>query len=388
MKKDKIVLYAHAGSGNHGCEALVNTICKLVNKPAIVVTNSIKEDKRYSIGSLCELYAEKKINQNLLIHTAYYIYRKIFHDPESFLRYRFKAISGKNAYDLNLSIGGDNYCYENMLRDMILTNSMLNRQGSRTVLVGCSVEPDLLKRNDVIQDMKKYEAILARESITFNALKKAGLTNVFLYPDSAFLLEKKERTLQEGFIEGNTIGINVSPMIMDNEQKTGVVMDSYKKLLQHILDTTDMNIALIPHVVWERNDDRIPLHELYHFFKKTGRVVMIEDGTCEELKGDIARCRMFIGARTHATIAAYSSAVPTLVVGYSVKAQGIAKDLFGSYEHYVLPVQELQTSEQLIDAYEWLLQEEHTIRKHLKDIVPDYMNKAREAGQKLAELVN
>ena len=50
---------------------------------------------------------------------------------------------------------------------------------------------------------------------------------------------------------------------------------------------------------------------------------------------------MFIGARTHATIAAYSSCVPTLVVGYSIKARGIAKDLFGTDEGYVLPVQAL-----------------------------------------------
>lgn len=56
---------------------------------------------------------------------------------------------------------------------------------------------------------------------------------------------------------------------------------------------------------------------------------------------------MFIGARTHATIAAYSSLVPTLVVGYSVKARGIARDLFGTEKNYVLPVQLLRKEEDL-----------------------------------------
>ena len=29
MKDDKIVLYMHAGSGNHGCEAIVNSLCRM-----------------------------------------------------------------------------------------------------------------------------------------------------------------------------------------------------------------------------------------------------------------------------------------------------------------------------------------------------------------------
>ncbi len=51
--------------------------------------------------------------------------------------------------------------------------------------------------------------------------------------------------------------------------------------------------------------------------------------------------------RTHATIAAYSTGVPTLVVGYSVKARGIARDLFGTEDGYVLPVQQLKESDEL-----------------------------------------
>ena len=64
----------------------------------------------------------------------------------------------------------------------------------------------------------------------------------------------------------------------------------------------------------------------------TGRVVFFEDHNCMELKGIISKCRFFVGARTHSTIAAYSMGIPTLVVGYSVKARGIARDLLGGEE--------------------------------------------------------
>ena len=112
------------------------------------------------------------------------------------------------------------------------------------------------------------------------------------------------------------------------------------------------------------------------------------DCGCEELKGYIGRCRFFIGARTHATIAAYSSLVPTLVVGYSVKAKGIAKDLFGTYERYVEPVQNLETEEQLLAAFQWLYREEENIKKKLTEVMPEYVKQARAAGDKLWELMS
>src|SRR5690606_14821725 len=105
------------------------------------------------------------------------------------------------------------------------------------------------------------------------------------------------------------------------------------------------------HVVWTYNNDLETLNEIYQKFNDTGRVVLIGDHNCMELKGFIARCRMFIGARTHATIAAYSSMVPTLVVGYSVKARGIAIDIFGTNENYVIPVQSLKEETDLTNAF-------------------------------------
>ena len=128
-------------------------------------------------------------------------------------------------------------------------------------------------------------------------------------------------------------------------------MENYKKFIQYIFDNTDDSVALIPHVVWSGSDDRKPLTELYEAFKDTGRIALIGDRPAEGLKGYIAKCSFFVGARTHSTIAAYSSNVPTLVIGYSVKSKGIATDLFGTYENYCLPVQELSEPDSLIKAY-------------------------------------
>jgi polysaccharide pyruvyl transferase WcaK-like protein len=95
-----------------------------------------------------------------------------------------------------------------------------------------------------------------------------------------------------------------------------------------------------------------------------------------ELKGFISRCRYFIGARTHATIAAYSTCVPTLVVGYSVKSIGIARDLFGTEHGYVLPVQQLQSKGKLREEFIWLQSQEAAVRQRLQQIMPEYTKRA------------
>ena len=167
----------------------------------------------------------------------------------------------------------------------------------------------------------------------------------------------------------------------------GVAYEAYCRLIERILDTTDATIALIPHVVIENSDDRIPLHSLYEKFASTGRVVLVEDHNCCELKGYISRCRMFIGARTHATIAAYSTCVPTLVLGYSVKSKGIARDIFGTEEHYVLPVQEMRNPDELANGFDWLSANEMTVRDHLIKTMPEYKARALLARDAVEELM-
>ena len=129
------------------------------------------------------------------------------------------------------------------------------------------------------------------------------------------------------------------------------------------------------------------LKRLYEPFRNTERVELIEDQDCVSLKSIIAGCRFFVGARTHATIAAYSSCVPTLVVGYSVKSRGIARDLFGIEEHYVIPIQEITNDWQLIDSIKWLMENEQSMKQHLEAVMPQYVERAVEAGRKLMEQV-
>ena len=181
--------------------------------------------------------------------------------------------------------------------------------------------------------------------------------------------------LPEGFIEGNTVGLNISPMALGYAKNPKSLLANAASLVDSILKKTDMAVALIPHVVWADNDDRKPLALLYDRFRDSGRVLMVEDRPAEELKDIIAHCRFLVAARTHACIAAYSSCVPVLALGYSSKAVGIARDVMPENENYVLPVHGLSASDELSALFFRMISREQGLRQHLSAFMPEYVGR-------------
>ncbi len=376
MEKE-FCLYMHTGCGNHGCEAIVRSVSEILGKKIVLYTKSISEDEKYlkspniifketgnvpALGTIAGLITRIKM-KGLGKQYAYVkpAYKNLF----------------KNVYSntVALSIGGDNYCYDGMPKVLEIINVYLNKKGAKTVLYGCSIEPDLLKDVAIVEDLKRYSLIVARESITYNALVKAGLkSKTILASDPAFTLETKENEDAEEIIGSNTVGINLSPLVL--EDGNAILFDAYCRLLEWILEETDMRIVLIPHVIWNGNDDRVPLKNLYDLYKDSNRVLMIGDHNAIELKGYISKCRFFVGARTHATIAAYSSRVPTLVAGYSVKSKGIARDIFGTEEGYVVDSKNIRSDQQFVEAFAWLYNNEDIVRSQLVSKMPEYIQNA------------
>ena len=380
-------MYMHGGSENHGCEAIIRSSAKILNDFPIVYSSHLDQDIKYGLDKVCIL-REDTVCQLARGSKEWFLsslQTKLTGKINLAIKYRYKELHNQASKgDVFLSVGGDNYCYAGT--DILAArNYNLRKKGCRTVLWGCSVEPELLNHSAIKKDIASFDLITARESISYKALKNVN-NNTFLVSDPAFALERIDLPLPSGWIVDNMIGINASPLILSNGTNAQLILEAYYKLISKILELTDCGIVLIPHVVWKQNDDREILKLLYDKFKNSNRIVMINDHNCMELKGYIARCRMFIGARTHATIAAYSTNVPTLVLGYSVKSRGIAKDIFGSEENYVIPVQNISNVNTLADSFIWLLDNENKIRKHLHSVIPQYIANAMKAKNILDNL--
>jgi polysaccharide pyruvyl transferase WcaK-like protein len=89
-----------------------------------------------------------------------------------------------------------------------------------------------------------------------------------------------------------------------------------------------------------------------------------------QIRHVISKCKMFIGARTHAVISAYSMCVPAIALGYSVKSRGIAKDI-GLEETLVVDCKN-SSEGSLLRSFLYLKDHVEEIRLHLEQIMPNY----------------
>lgn len=379
--------YLHAGSANHGCEAIVRSSINILNDEVTLYSRVPELDTKYGIDEICDLHKDDKI---LLKVGSFrwikaYLQTKLTGKIDLSMKYQYNnLISSVKNNDIYFSIGGDNYCYPGT-EVLAAINSNIKKKGAKLVLWGCSVEPSLMDNLEIANDLHSFDLITARESISYKALKKVN-DNTVLVSDPAFTLPKIDLPLPKGWKEGKMIGINASPLIIENGKNAKTVYEAYRLLIEYIIKETEYNVALIPHVIAEGNNDYEVLKKLYDEIEFKDRLVLIGDHNCLELKGFISRCSFFIGARTHATIAAYSTCVPTLVLGYSVKSRGIAKDLFGDYQNYVLPVQDMNDSSELLNSFKWIMKHGNDIKNHLKEVMPDYVSKAYLAKDAIEKL--
>ncbi len=391
----RYAFYSHGGCGNHGCEAIVRTLSAMIKnaRPDSVIklyTLNAKSDESGDLPNIDEseefVYilpiSETTAAQKLKISLLSKISQK--NSDEYFYSLSCKNPSLKEN-DIYISVGGDNYCYgDNLMAAAI--NRELKKLGKKTVLWGCSIGEENLSE-DKIKDLKSFDLIVAREALTYETLKSNGIDkNTVLYPDPAFTLDIDEKTNTSFVVKPNTLGFNISAHITGNAKKGIDVEKISVEFLEYILDNSDKNILLIPHVINEKNSDHIILGRIAEKLNSDRVSVAPPTLTATQYKSIISRCDMFIGARTHATIAAYSTCVPTLVIGYSVKSKGIARDIFGTDEGLVIPTSEITGAETLIKSYKNFSSKKECYRKHLEEFMPDYIKKAQSSVNELFKI--
>lgn len=390
----RAVMYLHGGSGNRGCEAIVRSTNSILRTAGFrdveVLSESIDEDRESRLDKEVRLIANegRRIEQIPIgLRAVAKLYNKLL-DSE-YLYYRLSA--GRfTKYDFKgtvaLSVGGDHYCYEGGEQILAFHNRQVRIRGGKSVLWGCSIEPGLITPR-VKKDLQGYDAIFARESITYQALRRIGVKRAYLYPDPAFTLGFEETDFSEG-MHANAVGINASTYAVGSKDVDSLGLQSYVELIHWIQDNTDWHIYLIPHVFKPRSNDLDVNRRILERLGSRERVIPVNHKyTAMQLKGIIRRCRFYVGARTHSTIAAYSSCVPTLVVGYSVKANGIARDLFDTENHYVVPVDGMKSEAELRDAFRWLVEHEDETLRRLEAVIPSYIREAWLAGEVLQKVI-
>ena len=170
----KIFLYAHGGSGNHGCEAIVRATARILQGNELyLISSRPDEDRRYGTADVAKVILDTdgtvpRCSLDFLKAYAALKLRKDFIPMEK-LQYK-AAFDHIRPGDIAMSIGGDNYCYADVYK-YTMFHEMAKARRAKTVLWGCSVEPELVRTTEIARDLASYDLITARESISYGALK-------------------------------------------------------------------------------------------------------------------------------------------------------------------------------------------------------------------------
>lgn len=260
--------------------------------------------------------------------------------------------------DAVLSIGGDNYSLDYDLASLFFFVGIAEYAmglGKPVLLWGASVGPFSAKpavERQMAAHLRRLSLITIRESHSVAYLKGIGVSdNVRQVTDSAFAMTPQPVDTAAFWPQAGegVIGLNLSPLIEKVRAQAGepgVLLRESAAFVRRVLDSTQYSVLLVPHVAPldgnATNNDEVYLASLMQAIGlQDGRVGIVPSGmNATQLKYIISQCRFFIGARTHATIAAMSTGVPCTSIAYSVKARGINRDLFG-HEDFVLPTPEV-----------------------------------------------
>lgn len=380
----------HLNGGNRGCEAIAKGTAVVLGASKdnlIGYCNNIPLDQRLGVDNYYTLVPFRKTETSFRFKNK--IHSFFVHDAvrrQNFVySYEYDLFLDRiSDDDIMLSTGGDMFCYANC--QVNYTVDYLAAKGKKTLLWGCSIgEKNLTPEK--ITSLHNFTAVVARESLTRQLFEDMSLKKVFLMPDPAFSLEAEQCELPDFLLEGEVIGINFSNFVGQDVSANTILGQNLHNLVSYILKHTSMKIVFIPHVLWPGQDDRIVCSDLYNQFKNSNRVFLLDSDKYSycQIRYIISKCSMFIGARTHSMISAYSTCVPAMALGYSVKSKGIAKDL-GLPESTVLNSIGVTSPKEMADGFAAFLPNVDKIRTHLQNVMPEYKSRLVEGKRIIASL--
>lgn len=412
---DERPLFILAGNGpyaNRGCEAIVRGTTKILREyfrdPHFLCVTHIQSEEQFRRQCLEEedpaithLHTNRMNKRKALRNfwkpgTWLYAYRSLF-DPAA-LKYQVYRDMLPHLDDAAavLSVGGDNYSLDyGVPRLFTGLDDIVLEMKKPLAIWGASVGPF-----DTMPDYERYMShhlqevpgIFARESVTIDYLKSIGVTeNVYPVADPAFLMDPvKPEGIEDVLpLDEEAIGLNLSPLMA--KYVTGGDLDAWTSraasIIERVAQTTEMPVYLIPHVTNPTSNDHEFMQRALSLIKdRNGNITLVSpEYNAAETKWIISRMAFFAGARTHSTIAALSTGVPTLSFAYSIKAQGINRDIFG-HTDYCMDPEDLD-AEAVAGRVTSMLGEAAAIRNDLAGRVPAVQRAALHAGMGLKHLI-
>lgn len=371
MPMKKFYLSGQNNFGNRGCEALVRSTLQLLKAEfgdVTVLVPSYRPDldmKQWpdAVNAGCKFVRAMPYPTSLKVWgkiRKYYPGIKNNYIPDFSIPTDIE--NDIRSCDALLMIGGDNITLDYGLESLIWHIRFAQhaqRLDKKVMVWGASIGPfpeEPAVEKFVADFLRSAVSVTVRETISEHYLKTIDITeNVALVADGAFVMrpELVDTSSFWPFPENTPVlGFNISPLIQKfrpRGEAKEVLQREVADFIQHTLETSNISVLFIPHVDpldgIANNSDTFYMREIFNMCKGYENRISMAPSTLNaaQLKFLLSQCTYFMGARTHATIAALGSLVPTISIAYSMKAKGLNRDIFGN-EDCVLETPKVCTS--------------------------------------------
>jgi len=279
------------------------------------------------------------------------------------------------------------YSYLRMLINTIYAFRMLSVAKflrRKTVKNTCSFGPMKSKLNQnsaafackYLFDVISAREVKSRDALIYDAKVKK---EIILSPDIANMMTFSKNNA----FDDKKIGISTSHQIIRQWKGEVGYVECIVNLCRHISQTYGISIILIPNEVQLLQDmnDITVSKEIQEKLKKENIHVDIVDSahlSSKELKNIIASCEVIVASRYHSCIAALSSGVPTLVVGWHYKYEELLH--WYGQDKWGIPTEEC-TSEKLISTFDLFWWNRDESKEIIAKKYPEVRKAVIEAGK-------
>ncbi len=198
------------------------------------------------------------------------------------------------------------------------------------------------------REFKKLPCIMARGKLSASYCKKITNRPVYSFPDIAITLA------------GNKADLKNYIVLCPSAVTARINRKKYISLFKDLVNYYNKRVILLPHSLSpdKNKSDRVLCREI------NKELTIEKDLDCQDLKGIIAGADFAVVSRYHALVAALSSGVPVVSIGWNDKYQDIM-DFYNCSEFALDFRKEIDVFAKLND---WTDEKKETIKKRQKEL--------------------
>lgn len=335
---------------------MVQQLKKVFDNPHIIICSLYPELDKGKYGEDVEVIAPpiRPLQSGTKV-------KRLFHNLWSFLRLR-KALKLKkskidfieklDSVDLVLSCGGGfMQCrsIKEFFSDFIYHYAQLESvrlKNKKYFIFAQTVGPfcDFAKKA-ITKIMNNANAVLARENISFNYVKKNyPSARLFGTADIAFLLGKKTFPIElpnDKIKIGITVRKWIFPGVANREKAQNNYINAFVNFLK-LPQNKQYEFYLMPQVIGPGDDNDLVYSQIISDKVNLMNVHVIKkDLDPREVKYIYSKMDYFIGTRMHSNIFSLSEYVPCLAISYDYKTDGIMR--MAGQDNYLIKIEKLNS---------------------------------------------